>query len=443
MRHFALIGATLMAMGCGDDPVAAAPPETPDVPRTPTTDTDTVDVTVTPDTAEPPDVPDVPDEPDVPSEPDVPDEPDVPSEPDVPDTPDPPPPELDPAAVAHYFAPIWFQDSANGGPDGIGAKADVPTTADYDGDLQHDNNWDHLPGAEVRPALYWALVATTTHYFLTYAHYHPRDWEQLCTGLLGECHEGDLEEIQIVVQRAPAGAWGDVLVVRTHHHGQTTTWTVGADVGAAQVGIDGTVDFAPGDASAVSASQTEEAHHVRIYSESKGHGIAPCKAGEQLIKPFGILQLSCPDGAGASFPGGDGLVLTPAAATAEVGVFTEGMQDSAAPIPYALVPIDATLWQWRSQIGDGQMFADDGAFTYTGARAEDGFALGDTLGARFDPDQFTNDSSSGRAPWNLDMAGSLKGDPFFDPAYAYSQALVLPGAPSLEYVYHPYLPAAP
>ena len=343
-----------------------------------------------------------------------------------------PPPGVDSAAVLGYFAPIWYQDTADGGPDGQGARADIPVIVDYDGDLQHDNNWDNLPNAELLPALYAALVATETHFFLTYAHYHPRDWEPICTGLLTECHEGDMEEIQLLVERTGDGL-GEIRLLRTHHHGETSTWGFDKALGGPAGSVAGPFDLEAEDGS-VSAEQTEAHHHVRIFSQAKGHGLAPCRASEDFIKPSGIFNLSCP-GKGDAFPGGDGVRLVPFAAAE---AFSPGQEKAQATLGYAVVPIETSLWLWRSDIGDHKVFRTDGAFQYAGARGAP-FVTSELLGATFDPDQFINDSSSGRSPWNLEMKGSAQADAFLDPAWAWSQGFTLPGEPSLVYVVHPYL----
>ena len=152
----------LLLVGCPDDPLEPAP--TPDVPQ----DTEPAPDPSAPDTG----LHDIP-LPDPDLEPDAPTpqdgaeiaEPDTsPLDEIAGDGVDPadsedarvePPPGPTLAEAALYFAPVWYQDTANGGPDGEGARADLPTRVDYDGDLVHNNNWDNLPGAALRarPAL--------------------------------------------------------------------------------------------------------------------------------------------------------------------------------------------------------------------------------------------------------------------------------------------------
>ena len=73
-----------------------------------------------------------------------------------------------------------------------------------------------------------------------------------------------------------------------------------------------------------------------------------------------------------------------------------------------LLNVEATLWQWRTEIGDGRLWRTDGAFTYTGARGTPEVTFTEEIGARYDPDEFLVDLSSGSA--YSDMLGvMLKG----------------------------------
>lgn len=422
----------VLAAACADPPLS--PDADGEAPSDATADAagaaDTADAAA-PDAPMP--VPDSVDLPDPGIEPDVPPAPFDAGPPQ--DAPTPPPPPSA-AEIALHFAPIWYQDTSYGGPDAQGPRADVPITADYDGDLQHDNNWENLPSTAIVPTLYWALVATETHYFLTYASYHPRDWELLCSGLLTECHEGDLEEIQVLVRRTEAG-FGEIRLLRTHHHGQTTNWTLDDAVQAGQASISGAFDL-ESIGGEVSDSQTDTHRHPRIFAETKGHGVAPCKAGEDLVHPFGILSLSCPGKAGTDFPGGDGLRLVPSAG--EPPTFEMGMEKTGTPLPYALEPMAQTLWAWRHDLGDGLMYRADDAFVYEGARGEP-FGTDSAIGASFDPEQFPNDSSSGRLPWARGIPGANAGDAFLDPAWAFSKAFAVPQPWSMDYTEHAYLPS--
>ncbi|HIA03573.1 MAG TPA: hypothetical protein EYN66_16980 [Myxococcales bacterium] len=315
----------------------------------------------------------------------------------------------------------------------MGAKADVPTTVDYDGDLQHNNNWDSLPGKKIRPYLYYGITVSETHYFLTYSQYHPRDWEAICLGLTGACHEGDMESVWIVAKRAESG-FGKVLFVRAHHHGETTTWSNDSTIGE-KVNLLSGIDFEDLEGS-IAAKQGDSQSHVRIFSEAHGHGTSPCTAQELFFKPFGMVNISCPDSSGRTFPGGDGIKFVPT--LEEPAFYKAGTENSDTAVEYGLVPISETLWQWRAQVGVNQMFRDKDPFIYLGAQGVP-FVSEGQIGSHFDVEQFANDDLSGSAPWSRTLDGSEQGDVFLDPAWAYKKWLNLSQNWSLKYTYHPYL----
>jgi hypothetical protein len=179
--------------------------------------------------------------------------------------------------------------------------------------------------------------------------------------------------------------------------------------------------------------------HVRIFSEAHGHGTVPCTAQKLFIKPFGIVNVSCPDADGKTFPGGDGIKFIPT--TNETKIYQKGMENTGEPMAYALVPISETLWQWRHQIGKDQMFRSKGSFIYSGGRGVP-FVSDGAIGSHFDVEQFPNDDSTGQVPWSRSLEGSEQGDVFLDPAFAYKEWLDAGPQWSLEYSYHPYLDVA-
>ena len=75
--------------------------------------------------------------------------------------------------IAAEFAPIFYQ--------GIGEepRADYITNFDFDGDWKGDNNWKNLDDTSLslRAWVYYSVVETTTHYFVHYAVFHPRDYK--------------------------------------------------------------------------------------------------------------------------------------------------------------------------------------------------------------------------------------------------------------------------
>ena len=79
-------------------------------------------------------------------------------------------------------------------------RQDLPTRIDFDGNLRGADNWESFPFYELPPTVYYAVVETETHWFLTYHLFHPRDWEHVRLGL-HRTHENDGENLQVVVDK--------------------------------------------------------------------------------------------------------------------------------------------------------------------------------------------------------------------------------------------------
>src|SRR6185436_1252898 len=75
------------------------------------------------------------------------------------------------ADLAFHYAPVHYQDT-----DSSDYPSDYLTSFAYDGDLISDNNWDHRGNGLWPATVHYAVVESCTHFFITYAFYHPRDW---------------------------------------------------------------------------------------------------------------------------------------------------------------------------------------------------------------------------------------------------------------------------
>lgn len=156
----------------------------------------------------------------------------------------------DDLALATMFAP-WILHETHGE---LG-RQDVPTAMDFDGDRLATDNWEEMPRYELVPTVYYTVVTTRTHAFLTYHLYHPRDWAEIELGLQ-DTHEGDGENVQVVVELANMSA---VLLTTQAHR---DAWSYAPAGGAIGVGTE-----APrGDFEVVLG-------HPSVYVESGGHGI--------------------------------------------------------------------------------------------------------------------------------------------------------------------------
>jgi len=95
--------------------------------------------------------------------------------------------------LAFRWAPIHFQDT-----DDTDAKADFISRFDYDGNFDGTDNWDHLNTGDLSANVYYSVTETSSHWYILYAFFHPRDWTD---HPFDDVHENDLEGVVFIVRR--------------------------------------------------------------------------------------------------------------------------------------------------------------------------------------------------------------------------------------------------
>jgi hypothetical protein len=100
--------------------------------------------------------------------------------------------------LACHWAPVHYQDTDSTDHDG-----DYLTALDYDGEWGTINNWEDQDDAlgRLTGAVYYSVVETTTHWFILYGFYHPRDWCDYPFCDLFDSHENDMEGVLLTVRR--------------------------------------------------------------------------------------------------------------------------------------------------------------------------------------------------------------------------------------------------
>lgn len=75
--------------------------------------------------------------------------------------------------IAANFAPIFYQAL------GDKPRSDYISNFDFDGDWRGDNNWKNVDNKKfaLKAHVYYAVAETTTHFFIHYAVFHPRDYK--------------------------------------------------------------------------------------------------------------------------------------------------------------------------------------------------------------------------------------------------------------------------
>ncbi len=247
------------------------------------------------------------------------------------------------AQLALRWAPIHHQDVDATGSHALGGKSDYITKVDFDGDLVGRNNWDNAGGSDASLAAhaYYSVAETSSHWFITYFFFHPRDWTD--HPFFETEHENDGEGMTIAVER-DGSDYGVLRSAVTVAHSDFfsyapagSTWSNGRET------IDGTLQ--------TQSSPHDSFQHPVTAQEAQGHGF---KAWPQ----YSI--------------NGDGIVYYPST-TAET---PSGANDR--DVKYALIDIFAPggLWAQRST---SSLFASLGA---NSANAPWGWDDGNDLPAR-------------------------------------------------------------
>jgi len=289
--------------------------------------------------------------------------------------------------LAEHYAPVVFQESRS-------TVLDFITSFDYDGDWKGDNNWRNAYLFDLPGRVYYSVIESTSHYFITYAFYHARDYTaRPYEGFAPKTeHENDLEGMTLTVEK-DGSAFGKVVLLETLAHDIFYKYENrdNRKVSAGRLKVDGAITFVDG--------------RPAIYVEAEGHGV---KAASRAVAA-----------SGSSFPG---IVYR---YTGKAAV-PESNRDPNAT--YDLVSIEDTLWAHRFDVGSTFCCADSYAMT-GGVTASIGSAFNGPIGG-----------CAAKPPWGWDQASDTiaKGDWFRDPLKAYPTQIKIQNF-SGTYVHNPYL----
>lgn len=286
----------------------------------------------------------------------------------------------------------------------VKGRQDLPAPVDFDGDLNGENAWENFSAHELLPTVYYAVVGTETHWFLTYHLYHPRDWTHVDLGL-HLTHENDGENLQVVVERSS----GAVVALFTQAHYRGGAYApAGAGFGDGAHSLRGAPTLVD-DAGRPSPSGT----HPVVFVEQGGHGIygVPDRSADASIAPDGRVSF-----------GAAGRVLRPARPGESVA---EPALHGEAPVPYRLESLPAKLWpalRDGSLVGEGRLL--DGAVPY----ADDRRAL--DLPRYYEADRFSGPFGPDRgiSPFAVDFGfrSPNLGALLFDPGRRWAEVLAVP-----------------
>jgi len=317
----------------------------------------------------------------------------------------------DKLALARRYAPIVYH--AIHPSDG---RQDIPTRVDFDGDMRGDNNWETMPRFRLIPTLYYAVLTTRTHHFISYHLFHPRDYSYLRIGL-HLTHENDGENLQVVVDRKHGRVV--LLFTQAHYFGRVYADPDGG-FSAGREQIRG--PLALHDAS---GRPDPQGSHVGVFVEWGGHGIYGLRdrASDARLAEDGSVSWH-----------GAGMLLVPAA---KGQVVKEPAPRHGVVAPYRLESTLLKLWPGLRSgqlLGEGGLF--DGVVPYQDSRVALGvprFYEANRFSGPLGPDR-------GISPFavDFDFSAPTLGALFFDPARRYAEVLKTPQPWAREYVDYPY-----
>lgn len=295
------------------------------------------------------------------------------------------------AELALRWAPIHYQDVDVTGSHALAGRSDYITRVDFDGDLNGRNNWDRAAQAGVSFAAhaYYSVLETSTHWYVTYLFFHPRDWTD--HPFFETEHENDGEGVLLAIER-DGSTYGVLRSAITVAHSDFFSYTpAGSTWTGGRESVDGTLRL--------QASPHDAFLHPVTAQEAQGHGL---KAHPQ----YDI--------------NGDGIVYYPST-VAE----TPSSGDDR-DVRYGLIDIFASggLWAQRT---NANLFASLGTFA------------GDDSGD-CGVDTFDCSVNSANAPWGWDDGDDLpgRGQLASDPAKVSVEYFTIPGGLSRTYTYNPY-----
>jgi hypothetical protein len=296
-----------------------------------------------------------------------------------------------PAELALRWAPIHYQDVDATGSHALSGRSDYITSVDFDGDLNGRNNWDRAGQAGVSFAAhaYYSVVETSTHWYLTYLFFHPRDWVD--HPFFETEHENDGEGVLLAVERN-GSTHGVLRAAVTVAHTDFFSYTpAGSTWSSGRESVDGTLQL--------QSSPHDPFTHPVTAQEAKGHG----------LKAYPQYNID-----------GDGIVYYPST------VAETPSSGNDRDVRYRLVDIFAAGGLW-AQRANSTLFASLGTFA------------GDTSGG-CGSGTWSCSANSANAPWGWDDGNDLpaRGQLASDPAKLSAEYFTIPGSPSRTYTVNPY-----
>jgi hypothetical protein len=298
--------------------------------------------------------------------------------------------------LAFHHAPVHYQDT-----DSSDYASDYLTAFDYDADRITTNNWDNRGNGLWPATVYYAVVESCTHYFITYAFYHPRDWTDTA---FDQEHENDLEGVLMAV-RKDGSTYGKLEGMLTVFHRDFYSYTPsGSPLKNGQETIDGSISF----------ENYNGINRAKTAQEAKGHGV---KAWPYIKNFTGNSDQ-------------DGIVYYPTQGAAQMP--SSGNDRS---VPYRLVSVTATNGMWAAALSDAIDPANAQTYhTFGTFKGNENAGCGEGLK--------TCSSNAANTPWGWDDSNDgnvYRGELALDPVHVFATYFSGLGNFSQQYSVNPFL----
>ncbi|HXG37387.1 MAG TPA: hypothetical protein VNL36_01310 [Bacteroidota bacterium] len=314
--------------------------------------------------------------------------------------------------IAERYAPFIYHTT-----DAKGGRQDIISNIDFDGDLVGNNNWENFERYELKPTVYYAVLETETHYFISFHLFHPRDWNHF-TIWLHDTHENDGENFQVVVRKSDSRVV--LLWTQAHYLGDVYA-NPGSGIQSGKTKLSGRFQLVDD-----RGIPSDTGRHVAVFVEAQGHGIYGSldSSSEVEINTDGRF----------SFEDGSGLLFRPAHRGENIA---EPKQWTSGDVPYQLDSITMKLWPL---LRDGQLTGDgkllDGPVRYGDELVSIGvprYYDANRFSGPFGPDR-------GISPFALDFSFSQPdlGALFFNPARRYAERLTITDPWSRTYLQYSF-----
>ena len=305
-------------------------------------------------------------------------------------------------SLAEHYAPVvaeetWFQP-----------KSDYLARFDLDGDWKGDNNWERAEVGSSQAYVYYAAMETSTHWFLIYNFFHPRDYSDTCVA--GTCHENDNEGMILTIER-DGSPFGRLQTMETLAHNNIYSYRRDRGVKNGVHRFDGEIELRGGS-------------HPVVFIESGGHGVYGSDDGHSR---FSARRDEFTESTGVTY--------------VFKGKAERPLHPNDRDVGYELLPIYEHWWLRAHGTSRGNR-AFDAYYRYEPyggrPRSRPEEIAGAFLGRR-------HGSNKAKPFWGWHDKRTRKrkvlatGQWGLDPAYAVSRNLSFPGPFSLEYTYNPYL----